>query len=88
MIHTLTIADVMASFDDLRDHSNITQSRRLGGWGRPNNYIIIDNLLSLSVMIGYKVGGWDSKDQNLDHVIFDWSLKKALDFCLWYFEMR
>ena len=45
--------------------------------GRPNDYIISQNLSILHVRLDYRVGMWVGgvqKGQNVDYVIFEWSL--------------
>ena len=37
-------------------------------------YVITQKLAGLLVMIDYRVGEWVKKGQNLDYVIFEWSL--------------
>ena len=33
----------------------------MGGWGRPNDYAIIQNLFALLIRFDYRLGGWGPK---------------------------
>ena len=48
----------------------------MGGWGRPNDYVITYELGCLLVMIDYRLGGWVKNDQDFDYVIFEWPLSE------------
>ena len=69
---------VKYSSEPIRDHSNVIKR---GGRGRPNDYVIMEELVFLLVTIDYRLGGWVKNDQDFDYLIFEWPL--TLKICMY-----